>query len=82
MDKAGNFYMTPVRPIIKKKAQPPYGLANGYDFFDIESARSNRDGKEIKALYYGTPEDNILIWKKGMNLPKASEEIENMFHFE
>ncbi|MFL0584877.1 zf-HC2 domain-containing protein [Solibacillus silvestris] len=82
MDEKGNFYMTPVRPIIKKKAQPPYGLAKGYDFFDIEDQEMNRDGTEIKALYYGTPEDNILIWKKGMDLPKASEEIEKMFHFE
>lgn len=82
MDDNGNFYMTPLRPIIKKKAQPPYGLENGYDFFDIEGQEMNRDGAEIKALYYGTPEDNILIWKKGMDLPQASEEIENMFQSE
>ncbi|RDW15886.1 zf-HC2 domain-containing protein [Oceanobacillus chungangensis] len=82
MDDNGNFYMKPLRPIIKKKAQPPYGLAKGYDFFDIEGQEMNHNGVEIKALYYGTPEDNILVWKKGMVLPKASEEVENMFHFE
>lgn len=27
MDNDVNFYITPVRPIIKKKAEPPYGLA-------------------------------------------------------
>ncbi|WP_153723337.1 zf-HC2 domain-containing protein [Sporosarcina cascadiensis] len=82
IDKDGKFYVTPVRPIVKKKAQSPYGLANDFDFIDIEEAEENNGGKKINALYYGTPEDNILIWKKGMNLPKASEEIENMFHFE
>lgn len=54
----------------------------GYDFFDIEEAERSHDDKEVKALYYGSQEDNILIWKKGMNLPKTSEKIENMFHFE
>ncbi|MFJ7954562.1 anti-sigma factor family protein [Lysinibacillus sp. NPDC096418] len=82
MDDNGNFYMTPVRPIIKKKAHSPYGLANGYDFFDIKNMDLNPNGTTIKALYYGTPEDNILVWKEGMDLPQASEEIENMFHFE
>jgi len=82
MDDNGNFYMTPVRPIIKKKAQTPYGLANGYNFFDIKNTDLNPNGTTIKALYYGTPEDNILVWKEGMELPQASEEIEIMFHFE
>lgn len=81
MDEDGNFYLTPLRPIIKKRAQPPYALTNNYTFFDVEFHEMNRDGAEIKALYYGTPKDNILIWEKGMDLPKASEEIENMFHF-
>ncbi|MEE3952759.1 zf-HC2 domain-containing protein [Peribacillus frigoritolerans] len=82
MDDEGNFYLTPLRPIIKKKAQPPYGMSNGYDFFDIESQQINRDGAKIKALYYGTPKDKILIWKKGMDLPEASKEVENLFNFE
>ena len=81
MDEDGNFYLTPLRPIIKKEAHPPYAMTKGYQFFDIEG-REMGYGREIKALYYGTPEDNILIWKKGMDLPKASEEVENMFHFE
>ncbi|WP_066638582.1 zf-HC2 domain-containing protein [Desulfolucanica intricata] len=82
MDEDGNFYLTPLRPIIKKKAQPPYGLAKGYDLFNVEGQEKNHDGAEIKALYYGTPKDKILIWKKGMDLPKASDEIEEMFVFE
>ncbi|MGG1218858.1 zf-HC2 domain-containing protein [Priestia endophytica] len=82
MDKNGNFYLTPLRPVIKKKVQSLNGFENNYDFFDIKSQELNRDGAEIKALYFGTPKDNILIWKRGMNLPKASQEIEKMFDYE
>ncbi|HDR7437260.1 TPA: zf-HC2 domain-containing protein [Bacillus anthracis] len=81
MDEDGNFYLTPLRSIIKKKAQPPYSMVKGYEFFDIEAQEINRNGAEIKALYYGTPKDNILIWKEGMDLPKASKEVEDMFEF-
>ncbi|MFJ5622790.1 hypothetical protein ACIQD3_08640 [Peribacillus loiseleuriae] len=56
-------------------------MEKGYDFIDIKEQEVVR-GKEIKAIYYGTSRDKILIWGKGMYLPKASEEIENMFHFE
>jgi hypothetical protein len=82
MDENGNFYLTPLRPIIKSKAQPPYTMVKGYEYFDFKFHERNHNGEEIKAVYYGTPKDNVLIWKKGMDLPKASEEIENMFHFE
>ena len=80
-DEEGNFYMIPLRPIVKEKSAPPYGLEKGYDFFDLEQQGVERDGIEIKALYYGTPDDHILIWQQGMELPKASEEIESMFIF-
>lgn len=81
MDNEGNFYMTPLRPIIKREAQPPYGLEKGYDYIDIKVQEEFR-GKEIKKIYYGTPKDKILIWEKGMELPKTSEEVEKSFGFE
>jgi hypothetical protein len=81
LDSEGNFYMTPLRPLIKKEAQPPYGLEKGYDFIDIKVQEEYR-GKEIKRIYYGTPKDKLLIWEKGMELPKASEEVEKYFGFE
>lgn len=81
MDREGNFYITPLRPIIKKEAQPPYALEKGYDFIDIKEQEIFR-GKDIKTIYYGTPKDKILIWEKGMELPKASEEVEQYFGFE
>ena len=80
MDEDGNFYMIPLRPIIKQKEQAPYAIEKGYDFFSMEGQEMNR-GKDIKALYYGAKKDNILIWEEGMDLPKASEEIEKMFNF-
>ncbi|MFJ7737874.1 zf-HC2 domain-containing protein [Lysinibacillus sp. NPDC097287] len=80
MDEDGNFYLIPLRPIIKEKSQVPHPL-RGYDYFNFEMNEINH-GKDIKALYYGTPKDSILIWKEGMDLPKASKEIEKMFDFE
>lgn len=76
VDSEGNLYVTPLRPIIKEKAdaQPPYGLEKGYDFIDIKSQEEYR-GQEIKTIYYGTKYDKFLIWKKGMELPKTSEEV-------
>lgn len=81
MDREGNFYITPLRTIIKQGAQLPSGLEKRYDFIDIKEQEEIR-GKEIKKIYYRTSKDKILIWEKGMDLPKASEEIEDMFHFE
>lgn len=81
MDREGNFYITPLRPLIKKEALPPYGLEKGYDFIDIKEQEIFR-GKDIKTIYYGTPKDKILIWEKGMELPKASEEVDKHFGFE
>jgi hypothetical protein len=81
MDREGNLYITPLRPIIKKEALPPYALEKGYDFIDIKEQEIFR-GKDIRTIYYGTPKDKILIWEKGMELPKASEEVEKYFGFE
>ncbi|MBP3953656.1 zf-HC2 domain-containing protein [Bacillus suaedae] len=82
MDNEGNFYITPLRPIlVREKSQPPYALEKGYDFIDIKEQELVR-GKEIKTIYYGTPKDKILIWKKGMELPETSAEAKKNFGFE
>lgn len=46
--------------------------------FDITGTNSlfKQSGSELKAVYYGTEENSILIWKQGMELPMASEELE------
>lgn len=84
MDEKGNFYMSPKRPVIKKKpVVSEAGFGNMYytsgDF--LQSVYRDKYGKdaEIKALYWGTPKHGILIWKKGMDLPKASEKLETFF---
>ncbi len=85
-DGKGNFYFVPLRPVIKHKAITQNGLHNTYDEFDI--AEYNAYGQEkgidvtITAVYYGSPDDCVLIWKKGMELPAASSEIENMFNYD
>ncbi|MFN7253527.1 MAG: zf-HC2 domain-containing protein [Anaerobacillus sp.] len=78
MDREGNFYVIPLRTIIKEEAQPPYGLEKFYNFIDIKDQELLR-GKEVKTIYYGTPKDKILIWQKGMELPKTSEEVKKQF---
>lgn len=81
MDNEGNFYMTPLRPVIKQQAHPSNTMVKGYEYFDIEAQELNHNGREIKALYYGNSKENILIWKKGMDIPRASREVESMFQF-
>ncbi|GAA0722290.1 hypothetical protein GCM10008905_13630 [Clostridium malenominatum] len=87
MDESGNFYITPKRPIIKtKKMTNIPGFGNMHytfgDFLKTVYRDKYGDNAEIKALYYGTPKDKILIWKKGMDLPKASEKVEAFFNDE
>ena len=77
LDEKGNFYMTPLRPIIKIKSERPIGDAN--ESFNIQGNEENWDNQEIKALYYGSPDDGVLLWEKGMELPKASDEMEFNF---
>ena len=77
LDEEGNFYMTPLRPIVKLKRERPIGDENVA--FTLQVNEENWDNREIKALYYGSPGDAVLIWKKGMQLPKASPEVEQSF---
>ncbi|OZB93600.1 zf-HC2 domain-containing protein [Paenibacillus sp. XY044] len=80
LDQNGNFYMTPLRPVIKSKAFADIGLANTYYWINVDEQNANHNpggtGAEIQAIYLGTPEDHILIWKKGMTLPPASDAAE------
>jgi hypothetical protein len=83
MDEYGNFYLTPIRPIVKTKAEFDIGLHNTYQTFSHEKLvykEKYGDDAEIKALYFRTSEKDILIWKKGMDLPAASDEVEAEFH--
>ncbi|MCJ8012989.1 zf-HC2 domain-containing protein [Paenibacillus sp. KQZ6P-2] len=84
LDEDGNMYIMPYRTIIKKKPITDVGLHNMYYLSD--PAENNAwqakwgDNIEMRALYFGTKDDNILIWKKGMNLPAASKQIEDNYN--
>lgn len=82
LDDDGNFYMIPLRPLIKKKSELPYTLENWYDSIDLDMYKEDGKGPDIKAIYYGAPDDAILVWKEGMELPKASPEVESRFNFD
>jgi hypothetical protein len=79
-DENGNFYLTPYRPVVKAKPIMDGGLSNMYytlaEFEKHVYQEKHGNDKEITALYFGTRTDNILIWKKGMELPAASEKVE------
>ncbi|MBT2763601.1 zf-HC2 domain-containing protein [Paenibacillus sp. ISL-20] len=85
-DAEGNLYVTPKRPIFKSKKFADMGLSNMYYTNDIAERnayeKSFSDGVQIKALYLGTPDDRILIWEQGMELPAASESVEMQFNSE
>ncbi|RCX15368.1 putative zinc finger protein [Fontibacillus phaseoli] len=80
MDEEGNFYVVPYRPLIKSKAKVDIAVSY-YSTLDYENYvySEKYDGKEISALYYGKPEDSVLVWKKGSDVPAASEKVEAWF---
>lgn len=82
IDDDGNFYMIPLRPIIKEKSELPYKLENWYDAIKLDMYKEDGKGPDIQAIYYGAPDDAILVWKEGMELPKASPEVESRFNFD
>lgn len=81
VNSEGDVYMVPVRPLIKSKQHYQIGLANMYDFVNLEQIRANQ-GVEIRAVYYGSPKKPILIWKKGAELPVANDTVEALFQFD
>ncbi len=78
----GSYYITPMRSIIESKRTSNIGLFNEYFMVDISETnayqQSYGDGIVITSCYIG-PEDNaILIWEDGMELPSASDALEEM----
>lgn len=77
LDKDGNFYLIPKRSIIKKEASI-IQIGEGYNILD-KTVLENYYDKKIKAIYYGTPNDAVLIWKEGIELHLANKELEAYF---
>lgn len=78
----GSYYITPMRSLIEGKRITKSGLFNDYFMVDIAEnnayQQNHGDGIIITSCYLGSKNDAILIWKKGMKLPKASDNLEQM----
>lgn len=71
-DWEGAFYITPMQPIITSQEDPA--------FVDRKNANWHVVGHpDCTALYVGWGDDAILVWEKGMDVPAASAEIEEMY---
>ncbi|ETT56805.1 MULTISPECIES: zf-HC2 domain-containing protein [unclassified Paenibacillus] len=72
----GSYYITPVHTLLKSKDYVVSSLASGGVYVNPVSVRAYQKAHgndvEITAIYYGAPDDPILIWKKGMELPAAN----------
>ncbi|MNW29012.1 hypothetical protein D3C74_58560 [compost metagenome] len=81
MDEDGNFYVIPYRPVFPTKAKADIAIRY-YEAIDHElqiyKQRYGED-REITALYYGRPDDSVLVWEKGMKLPPASDKARAWF---
>ncbi|SHI16744.1 Putative zinc-finger [Sporobacter termitidis DSM 10068] len=78
----GSYYMTPMRSVIESKRVSDIGLFNQYLMVDIAEDNAYQqhygDGIVITSCYLGPVGNGILIWKEGMELPAASEALEQM----
>lgn len=66
-EMAGKVFETTLRPRIVL-GNDPNALSGEIGVGGFE------DGKTDVQLYYGTPEDNILLWEPGMDIPVLTEE--------
>lgn len=91
IDKDGNMYITPERSIIENRRFEDFnaGLFNSYYGVEIQEYGSDSDspyldfsfskGDEPNAVYLRLRGEDVLIWERGMELPAASEEVEEQF---
>ena len=90
-DSHGNMYITPKRTIVENRRISDIGggLYDTYYAIGIQPDRTEKDyrwmdfsfdpGEEPNAVYLRLRGEDILIWKKGMELPAASEALEEQF---
>lgn len=78
----GSYYMTPMRSIIESKRTSNLGLFNEYFMVDIAENNAYQqkygDGIVMTSCYIGPQDNAILIWEDGMELPLASDALEEM----
>lgn len=72
-------YLQTIRPRFGARAPAPV-LSGNLIFYNSRGPGGNTDpGTTLRKLYYGTPEDCILIWEEGMDVPAATEEMEREY---
>lgn len=81
----GSAYFTLKQALLEPKRTSEDGLFNTYLAFNVTQDTSNINEKakltftgDPPAVYVGTPEDRVLVWEKGMDLPPATPAIEEM----
>lgn len=78
-DEAGAVYFVPQRSVFGQKYELPTNNWAGYWFIPSDYEYTNAQGERVPvtAAYLGSdkdPENAILIWKEGMEMPEPSEE--------
>jgi len=69
----GELYLNVYRPIVKRENT----ANNGCRIFQRGEAEAFTNAS-VKAYYYGTPENRVLIWKEGLVIPGPTREIEEI----
>lgn len=72
----GKLYMTPMRSVITR-ADRWSDVSFYRDFNNLWGLRGIELGSKATGFYFGTPEDHLVVWEEGMELPAANEEVEN-----
>lgn len=71
----GKLYLTPLRSILTK-ADRWNDVYFYRDLNNLWGLRGIELGSKATGFYFGTPEDHLVIWEEGMELPPADEATE------
>lgn len=71
----GKLYLTPMRSILTK-AEWWSEVGFYRDMNNLWGLRGIELGSKATGFYFGTPEDHLVIWEEGMELPQANEKVE------
>lgn len=85
-DGTSSMYFTPMHALIELNRTDEAGLFNAYVSLYIQSDVNDMCSRgsgyylnpSVTKLYMGTPEDCILVWERGQELPAASPAMEEM----
>ena len=69
----GKLFMTPMRSVITR-ADRWSDVGFYRDFNNLFGLRGIEYGSRATGFYFGTPEDHLVIWEEGMELPAANEQ--------